>query len=413
MSEKTIVVLGAGVGGLVAANELRRRLGQKHRVVLVEKNPRHTFAPSFLWLMTGDRRPEQVSRDLRQLVRPGVELVLAEATSVELSNRRVTTNAQTLHYDYLIIAVGAELAPQMVPGLAEAAHTYYTFDGAAKLHDALQTSNGGVVALVVSALPYKCPGAPHEGAMLIADTFRRRGIRDMVDVHLFTPEPQPLPVAGPALGEAVTRMLTEKGIAFHPLHRLTAVDPSRRELAFEGKGAFKYDLLVGVPPHRGPRIVRQAGLSNETGWAVADRATLQTNHEGVYAIGDVTSIPIPGRWKPDVPLMLPKAGVFAHAQAEVVARRIADELAGADPSQEFCGDGYCMLEAGGNLAGFAYGDFYAEPSPRVELRKIGVIWHLGKVLHEHWWLSPYGLKREALRLAINLGSRALRIPISA
>ena len=178
MSGKTILVLGGGVGGLMAGNELRRQLPAEHRVVLIEKNARHAFAPSFLWLMVGDRRPEQISRDMRQLVRPGVEVVLAEVEAIDPDNRTVRTRASTTGrsdahgYDDLIVALGADLAPEAIPGLAEAAHTFYTFDGAARLRDALSAFRGGTVAVVVAAVPYKCPGAPHEGAMLIADTFR-------------------------------------------------------------------------------------------------------------------------------------------------------------------------------------------------------------------------------------------------
>lgn len=411
MSPKTIVIVGGGVGGLMAANELRRRLPREHRVVLVEKDPRHAFAPSFLWLMTGDRKPDQITRDVRALIRPGIELILAEAQALDLAERRVDTSAQTLSYDYLILALGAELAPEAIPGLAEAAHTFYTSDGAKKLQDAFQTFGGGKVAVVVSSLPYKCPGAPHEGAMLIAHSLRRkRGLRD-VEVHLFTPESQPLPVAGPALGEAVRQMLARQGVHFHPLHKLSKVDVAARQLAFEGQASFQYDLLVAIPPHRGPRLARQAGLANEAGWVPVNRATLRTSHENVYALGDMTMIPIPGQWKPDMPLVLPKAGVFAHAQAEVIARRIATEVAGVGVRPEFPGLGYCMLEAGESLAGFAYGDFFAEPSPQIELRRMGVTWHAGKVLFEQWWLAPQGLKREALRLALRLAGKTLGVPV--
>ena len=310
---KTILVLGCGVGGLVAANELRRLLPREHRIVLVEKNAQHAFAPSFLWLMTGDRRPEKITRDVRNLTRRGIEVVLAEAKRIDLPDRRVITSTQTLTYDFLIVALGAELAPEVIPGLPEAAHTFYTFDGAAKLRDALREFGGGAVAVVVSALPYKCPGAPHEGAMLIANTLRQRGLRN-IDVHLFTPEPQPMPVAGPALGDAVKQMLAQQRIAFHPLHKLVGVDGAARQLSFEARDTVRYDLLVAIPPHRGPAILREAGLANEAGWAPVDRHTLATKHENVFALGDVAAISIPGRWKPDAPLMLPKAGVFAHAQ---------------------------------------------------------------------------------------------------
>ena len=411
MTGKTVLILGGGVGGLATANELRRLLPQEHRIVLVERNPDHFFAPSFLWLMTGERRLEQIRCDVRSLLLRDIELELAEAQAVDMGKHHVQTSTKVLPYDYLVVALGAELAPEMIPGLLESAQTFYTFDGALKLHDALKSVPGGRVAVVVSALPYKCPGAPHEGAMLIADFFRKPGLNGKVEVHLFTPEPQPMPVAGPALGEAVKQMLTNNGVAFHALHKLSRVDADAHELHFEGKDAFQYDLLVAIPPHRGSRVAREAGLTNEAGWIPVNRLTLQTQYEGVYALGDATAISIPGRWKPDVPLMLPKAGVFAHAQAKVAAQRIAAEIAGVGKPTEFPGVGYCMLEAGESMAGFAFGDFFAEPSPQIELRKIGKTWHLGKVLFEQWWLAPLGLRREALRLALAFGGKALGIPI--
>ena len=411
MAGQTIAVLGGGVGGLVAANELRRCLPGEHRLVLVEKNQQHAFAASFLWLMTGDRKPEQITRPVRQLVRPGIEVVRTDARMIDLHARRVETTEDAVTYDHLIVALGAELAPEAIPGLADAAHTFYTFDGVKTLRDALLAFSGGTVAVVVSSMPYKCPGAPHEGAMLIADFFRKRGMADKVGVHLFTPEPQPMPVAGPVLGDAVKQMLEAKGIAYYPLHKLATVDPDKRELRFEGGEPFDYDLLVAIPPHRGPNLVREAGLANEAGWVPVDHSTLATQHENVYALGDVTTIPIPGRWKPDVPLMLPKAGVFAHAEAQTVARRLAAEINGIEARDTFCGDGYCMLEAGEDLAGFAFGDFFAEPSPRVELRRVGRVWHLAKVLLEQWWLSPFGVRRAALESALVLGGKALRIPV--
>ncbi len=415
MSGKTVAVLGGGVGGLVAANELRRLLPQQHRVVLIERDLRHAFAPSFLWVMIGDRRPDQIVRDLRTLVRPGVDVVEAEVVRIDPAGGRVETTRQPISYDSLVVALGAELAPDAIVGLAETAHTFYTWDGAARLYEALRAfpERGGTVAVVVSAMPYKCPGAPHEGAMLIADYFRRRGLGNRVEVHLYTPEPQPMPVAGPALGDAVKEMLRVRGVAFHPLHKLTAVDGRAQELICEGQPSVKFDLLVAIPPHRSPRIVGDAGLTGETGWIPVDRTSLKTRHENVYAVGDVTAIPIPGRWKPDVPLMLPKAGVFAHAQAEVVARRIAAEVTGASASAEFGGSGYCMLEAGEAMAGFAFGNFFAEPGPQVELRRLGRAWHLGKVLFEQWWLTPPGPRREVLRMALGLGTRWLGIPAVA
>lgn len=408
----TTLVLGGGIGGMVAANEMRRQLPSTHRVVLVEKNAQHAFAPSFLWLMTGDREPHQIRRPLKGLLRRGVDLVQAEVLGIDPVQRKVRTSAAEIPYDHLIVAMGADLAPGAIPGLAEASQTFFTFDGATQLRDILKSFSGGRIALVVSAMPYKCPGAPHEGAMLIADYFRRRGLSPKVKIDLYTPESQPMPVAGPQLGEAVRGMLHAKGIDFHPLHKLTSVDPSAREMSFDNGVRVGYDLLVAVPPHRAPRAVVEAGLTNQAGWVPVNPQTLRTSQDGVYAIGDVTAIPIPGRWKPDVPLMLPKAGVFAHAQAEVVAQRIVAEVTGRSCEAAFCGDGYCMLEAGEDLAGFAFGNFFAEPAPNVQLRQIGKAWHLGKVLFEKWWLAPVGLRRSAIGWAMKAGGRHYGIPLN-
>ena len=396
----------------MAANEIRRQLPSAHRVVLVERNAQHAFAASFLWLMTGDREPEQIRRPLAGLLRRGIELVQAEVLGIDPVHRKVRTSATELAYDHLVLALGADLAPEAIPGLAVASHTFFTFDGAAQLRDSLRAFSGGRIAVVVSAMPYKCPGAPHEGAMLIADHFRRRGLSGRVEIHLFTPEPQPMPVAGPQLGDAVQGMLRSKGIEFHPLHKLTAVDPGAREMTFDNGLRATYDLLVAVPPHRAPKAVDEAGLTNQSGWVPVDPRTLRTSQDGVYAIGDVTAIPIPGRWKPEVPLMLPKAGVFAHAQAEVAAQRIVAEVTGRSCEAAFCGDGYCMLEAGEDLAGFAFGNFFAEPAPNVQLKQIGKAWHLGKVLFEKWWLAPFGFRRSLTGWVVKAGGRLYGIPIT-
>jgi sulfide:quinone oxidoreductase len=409
VSAKTIVVLGGGVGGMVTANEVSR-LAPGNRVVLVERNEQHAFAPSFLWIMTGDRRPEQIQRPLRSLVRPGVDIVHAEVTGIDLDARHVTTDAETLTYDYLVVALGAELAMDAVPGLGEGAHTFYSLDGAIALRDALADFDGRSVAVVVTGLPYKCPGAPLEGAMLIRDMLGRRRSRESVDIGLYTPEPAPMALAGVELSKMVVSMLAQRDISYHPGCGLTSVDPDARELQFDGKPSVQYDLLVTIPPHRPPSLLRDAGLAGDSGWAPVDRQTLETDQENVYALGDAAAVAIPGRWNPEVGLSLPKAGVFAHGQAEVIARRIAADIAGSRPTATYGGVGYCMLEAGGGVAGFAHGDFYAEPSPDVRLRPMGRHWHLGKELFERWWLTPFGIKKSLLGLAMRAGARTLGVP---
>lgn len=412
MDGKKIVILGGGVGGIVAANELRRLLPQKHRITVIERNAIHAFAPSFLWVMSGTRTSAQLQRPFASLIRTGVETIIAEATQIDLARCVVETDCLAVEYDFLIIAVGAELAPETIPGLSEASHSFYSLQGARNLHDVLPQFFIGRVAIVVCSLPYKCPGAPLEGAMLIADRLARTHRQTRFVVSLYTPEPQPMPVAGPTLGQAAIEMLSSRGIKYYPLHRLLSVDHQAHHLQFEGKKPVPYDLLVAIPPHKSPTIVARTTLANEAGWIPVDRTNLKTKVDNVFAVGDVTSIPIPGRWKPEIALSLPKAGVFAHTQALVAAHRIAGTISGKMSGDEFCGDGYCMLEAGEDLAGFAYGNFFAEPSPDVRLKRIGKTWHWGKVLFEKMWLSPPGVRKAIYQACIETGAKLYGVPTS-
>lgn len=389
MAGKTVLVLGGGVGGLVASNTLRRRLGKEHRVVLLDRKTHHEFAPSFLWLMLGWREPSRISRELGLLREKGIEYVHAEAMEIDPGKRVVKTGVQDLAYDYLIVALGAELYPQAVPGLSESALTPYSLEGACALREALKNFQGGKVAILISSLPFKCPSAPYETALLLDCAFREKGIRGQVEMRVFTPEPLPMPTAGPAVGAAVKQLIEERGIVFLPLQKPISVDPVSKVIAFENGQKENFDLLVAIPPHRPPEVVRNSPLANEAGWIPVDGKTLRTKQENIFALGDVAAIPLPGRYSPDMPLMLPKAGVFAHFQALAVARNIAAEIGGGRGGGEFGGNGYCFLEVGYGRAGIGRGNFYAEPHPAVKFGQPNRFWHWGKVLFEKWWLSHW------------------------
>ncbi len=377
-----VVVLGGRTGGLVAARQLRRRLGRldwSGRVVLVDKDLTYRFAPSFLWVMTGARRPEQVTADLGRLRRRGIDVLRAEVLEIDTDGRTVKTTEAALPYDRLVIAIGAELAPDALPGFTEGAHNVYTLEGAAAAGEALRSFDGGRVAVLVSRLPYKCPAAPYETALLAEALLRRRGVRSGSTVDVYTPEPLPMPTAGPAMGQALRGILEARGIGFHPSRAVEFIDPDRRELVFGDGERVPYNLLLGVPPHRAPEAMRRSGLGADGGFAPVDPYTLATQAEGVFAIGDVTQIPISGG------KYLPKAGVFAHAEAEVVADRIERELAERKQVDSFDGRGSCFVEMGDGVAAFATGNFYAKDGPEVHLRRPGRKWHLAKVAFEKYW----------------------------
>jgi len=378
-----VVVLGAGIGGLVTARLLRKRLDREHEVVLIDREAQHRFAPSFPWVAFGMRRPEQVTRRLAPLASKGITFLQAEVESIDPAARSVRTSKETLTGDHLILALGADLAPQNLPGFEPEAHSFYTLPGALALKGALDRFRGGKVVLFISSTPFKCPAAPYEGAFLLDAFLRRRGLRERSTITMVTPEPQPMPVAGPAVGAALVGMMEERGIAYRPKEKPQEVLGAERAVLLAGGERVPYDLLLGVPPHVAPAVVRAAGLTDASNYVPVRPDTLETAYEGVYAIGDVAAIKLGNG------MMLPKAGVFAHFEAEVVAGNIAARVRGGGARERYDGRGYCWVEAGDGRAGFGGGNFYAPPAPAFRLVGPSRYQHWRKVLFEKYFLRKW------------------------
>jgi sulfide:quinone oxidoreductase len=351
-------------------------------VVLIDRERQHLFQPSLLWLAVGQRRPEQIQRPLERLRRRGIEIVTGEISALDPETKRIQVNGTDLAGDAVIISLGADLAPDAIPGLEAAGHNLYTLAGASAVWHALEHLRADRVVVLTAAPAYKCPAAPYEAAMLIQDYLQRRTPRTAT-VEIFAAEPGPMGTAGPDVSAAVRAMVEARGIAYHPDHQIDAVDPAARKLRFKNGSSAGYDLLIYVPPHRAPAVIRQAGLVEASGWVPVDAHSLRTKTPDVFAIGDVTGIPIPSG------KVLPKAGVFAHREAEVVAENLAAEWAWRTPVRAFDGVGACFIEAGAGRAGYGSGNFYAAPAPEMRLRAPSRFWHLGKILFEKRWLRKW------------------------
>jgi sulfide:quinone oxidoreductase len=361
VSKKTVLVLGGGLGGIAVAGSLRRACAPDDRVVVIERNKTLSLCMANLWLMTGERqRPEEGERNLSHLVEHGIDWVQAEIQGIDAAARTVQTSAGALKGDYLVIALGAERHPEAVPGFAEAALDLYQATGALRIREALAGFKGGRIVVLVARTPFSCPSAPYEAAFLVDTLLRRRGVRQKSEIAIYTPEDLPMPVTGPAVGTALVKMLQDRGIEFRAEQIVMKVEPAARRARFELEDTT-FDLLIGVPPHRAPQVLRSAKLIDASGWVPVDPATLQTRHAGVYAIGDATAIRLP------VGMFLPKAGVFADEQAHVVAANIAAEIAGRTASSRFDGHGFCYIEVGDNMAAYGVGNFYGVPAPVVSL----------------------------------------------
>jgi sulfide:quinone oxidoreductase len=359
---KHVVVLGAGFGGLTVATELDSMAGAgKIDVALVDRNTHFSMGFSMQWAMVGRRRPEDGQRPYTSFKARHAKFVHDEIVAIDTTSRTVRTRSRRLDYDYLVIALGAELAPELIPGLAEGAYNLCDLGSVMQLRAAVEGIDRGTLVVAVSSTPFKCPPAPYEYALLIDDMLRGRGVRDRVRIVVTTPEPQPMPVAGKAVGDAVKAMLADRGIEFLPGHKPKTIDALKRTATYENGTELTYDVLGAMPPHRAPRVVRDAGLADASGFVPVEIGSFKASAPDVYAVGDVASIRLPNG-NPH-----PKAGVFAEAQAAVVAGNIVAELTGGQRAN-YAGIGACYVDVGRGQAAPAEADLLVASGPRVALR---------------------------------------------
>jgi sulfide:quinone oxidoreductase len=377
LPNQTILILGGGIGGLVAASRLRRMLDKQHRVVLVDRSPFHTFLPSLSWVMLGERSVGKITRDLRTLAKKGIEFVAAEVRAIDTANKRVQLNDEHVSYDHLIIALGVDYSSEEVPGLNRA-WTFYHQEGAEGLREELTKVRAGKIAVCAPALPYRCPPSLCEGALLLDSYFRERKLRTDVAIDVYTPEKMPLTEAGAEVGGRVRDLLAERGIGFGGGVELKSVNHEKGVLNFRDGSNAEFTMLVASPIHRLPNVLHGTGLIGEDGWVAVEREQLNTVADDVYAIGDCAGIDIAtGR--------LPKSGVFAHGQAEVVARNLVAIISGKDPIWAFGGQGACFMETGNGRGAYIVGNYYADP-PAVKFHGPSRFRHWTKIGFERLWL---------------------------
>ena len=350
------MVLGAGFGGIATAIALRDRLDPADEVILVDRRDEFVMGTRKTWHLIGASPLTEGSRPVSRLAEGGIRVIQGEVQALEPDSRAVIVEDDRFEADAVVIALGAAHEPSAVPGLVEHGWSAWSRDDLAAAAQAIQEFSGGRVVIGIFGSPYTCPPAPFELALLLQDLFIARGIDAAVSV--FGPAPIVLPVLGAAGCALLDGRLEERGIPYLAGRQARAVMDGAVHFS-EGE-RIGFDLLLAVPPHRAPAVLVECGLAQPGGWVGVDRATLETGHTGVYAIGDCTGIPLANG------LPLPKAGLFAEREGTVVAARIAAAFRGANPSARFDGTGACFLEMGGGEASTIRGDFYADP-PAVEL----------------------------------------------
>ncbi|WP_335998797.1 NAD(P)/FAD-dependent oxidoreductase [Halorientalis halophila] len=375
-----IVVVGGGTGGTVLANRLAEKLGPElergdARVTLVSDDTDHVYKPTFLYVPFGKKTVEDAKRPLEDLVHRSVDVVFDRVTGVDTDGKRLSLRERgSLAYDQLALALGAQLVPEEVPGLADGGHHFYGPDGAEALRDEMADFTEGHLVLSVIGTPHMCPAAPVEFVLMADAWFRERGLREDVDITYTYPIQRAHAIQNVA--DWASEAFAERDINVETFFNADEVDPEAGVLhSMEGK-ELDYDLLVGIPPHAGSDLVTDAGLGDD-GWADVDKHTLESDHaEDVYVLGDLADVPTS------------KAGSVAHYEAGAVADRIASHTRGETPTATYDGKTVCFIESGMDEATFVDFEYGTQPTVREPSKPV----HWAKLgYNESYWLTARGL----------------------
>ncbi|PKM86664.1 MAG: pyridine nucleotide-disulfide oxidoreductase [Firmicutes bacterium HGW-Firmicutes-12] len=381
MSQLKTLILGGGIGGIVASQVLKKALGKDMHVAVIDKDDKHHFASSYPLMLIGERTPESITRNLSNLEKKDIEFIHAEIKGIDPMKKQVKTDKGTISGDYMIISLGAEYNLKSLPGFSRYAYNIYDFAELSLVSQILPRFQEGHIVLFISSLPFKCPPAPYENIFLLDQFFRQKGLRSRVDLTLITPEPSPEPFAGPLVGQSIRKMLADRHINLITQAKVLSLEPGKLILDHT---TIKGDLFLGIPSHQTSLVLRESDLVDSTGWVLVDMYTLETVYPNVYAIGDATAIKLPV-----IGADAPKAGIFANYQAEVVSRNIALKVRGKRPRYKYKGKGACIMNTGFGRSRYSTVHYYRKPSPFITLMRPTHSSYWGKIIFEKYWLNRW------------------------
>ncbi len=353
-----ILILGAGFGGLQTATRLKEELNDSVDITLIDKNNFFLIGFTKFDVMFGRRTSEDVKLYYKHLAIEGINFIQDTIEKIDPDKKIVKTSYAEFSYDYLIVALGADLAPEAIPGFVEGGHEFYSLEGAEKIIPAINKFESGTLLISIFSKPYKCPPAPYEAAIQLHDLFVRKGIRDKIILKMLIPGPMPLPIAKNVSSE-IEHLLKERNIELLKKHKVVELNPDKKEAIIENSNPIGYDLFIGIPIHKPPQVVRESALS-KNGWVSVNKDNLETTFENVYAVGDVTSIPVGD-------FAVPKAGALAENAANAVADDIINKIKKRKRSHTFEAAGSCYLEFGSGEVAKINTNFLGHSQPQVTL----------------------------------------------
>ncbi|MCG8342221.1 MAG: NAD(P)/FAD-dependent oxidoreductase [Chlorobiales bacterium] len=351
---KKIVVLGAGTGGTIVSNNLRRHLPDDWEITVIDRDDKHIYQPGMLFVPFDIQKSGTLTRSRKKYILPGVNFVIDEITHIDPEKREVKTKNRSFSYDFLVISTGCKIVPEENDGLMDAwgknAFTFYSIEGADLLRQKLKEFDGGKLVLNIAEVPFKCPVAPIEFVFLADWYFKKKGIRNKVEIELVTPLTGAFtkPKASAVFGESAK----EKNIKITPAFELNEVNGKEKYIESIQGDKIPYDMLVIIPTTIGDDVISDSGLDDGIGYVPTHLNTLQAlKHERIYVIGDATNVPTS------------KAGSVAHYEADVVVFNIMAEIHGIKPEEIYDGHSTCFIVYSKGTSSLIDFNYKIEPLP--------------------------------------------------
>jgi sulfide:quinone oxidoreductase len=379
MKQKTIIIIGGGIGGIVTARDLRKHIGSQHKIIVIDRNSYHAFQPSFLWVVIGWRTPAVITKPFTSLEKYGIGFQQAEIISIEKNDKIIVTDKGNFHFDYLVIALGADNDLPKDFSDNDSINTFYTFEGAVELSKVVPTFPGGKIEISQLGNNIKYPFAPFDAAFLLSSFYQKRGIEN-VEIIINTPNQEPLPFASTEINFHMRKLLDDHHINFLSDSRIDTNPNNSSTRIWIPKKSSPQDISIYIPSMKPPDALRSSLMLDESGWIKVNKRTLQTDFDNIYALGDCIGI------KMENGNLIPKAGIFANNQAEVVAYNIAQELQGNFDRKEFSGYGFFFLETGNGRASYLHGNLTSDSKTALSWTDPNVTLHWSKVVLEKYWL---------------------------
>lgn len=351
---KKIVVLGAGTGGTIVSNNLRRHLSDDWEITVIDRDDKHVYQPGLLFVPFGIQKVNTLTRSRKKYILNGVNFVIDEITGIDTEKREVRTQSHTFSYDFLVIATGCRVLPEETEGMTEAwgenAFTFYYPNAAEALRKKLDEFDGGKLVMDIADVPFKCPVAPIEFVFLADWYLKKKGVRNKSQIELVTPLPGAF--TKPKATAVLTESAREKNISIRTGFQLNMVNGKEKYIESVQGDKVPYDLLVVVPTTFGDQVISDSGIDDGIGYVPTHHNTLQAlKHERVYVIGDATNVPTS------------KAGSVAHYEADVVVFNIMAEIHGVKPEEIFDGHSTCFIVYSKGTSSLIDFNYKIEPLP--------------------------------------------------